>query len=42
MYKYFKNKSIAKSRQNNINVSNICNVCNGKRKQANGYIWKYA
>ena len=25
-----------------INISHISDVCKGKRKQSNGYIWKYA
>ena len=30
------------SRQLKINCSNICQCCNGKRKYAGGYVWKYA
>ena len=30
------------SRQLKINRGNICQCCNGKRKYAGGYIWKYA
>lgn len=28
-------------RENNCNISNIHSVCNGKRRVAGGYIWKY-
>jgi len=30
------------SRQTKIHISSICDVCNGKRKTAGGYRWKYA
>ena len=39
--KSYKNARIA-SAETNINFSNISSCCNGKRKKAGGYIWKFS
>lgn len=35
-------KSVKEAIKQNYKCSNICAVCRGKRKQAGGFIWKYA